>query len=131
MNRAITDSETLCERRTVLRNGGTVIAIGAAGGLAGCLGTTPDSRHLELVETEASPTVWGNIEVTARVRNDGQNRESGELFAEATVDGETYQGSKSISVGAGETRTFEVTIDTPITGMIAADEITLEAWVEE
>ncbi|EFW90188.1 hypothetical protein ZOD2009_21382 [Haladaptatus paucihalophilus DX253] len=119
------------QRRDLLRTGGLFVC-GGMTALSGCSGVVSKlTGSLEVTTTDSRVTGFGNVVVTASVRNDSDETKSGTLWAQVKVDGgSTYEESENVIVPAHTEKEYQIRLDIDFGESLSADRYSYKAWLE-
>lgn len=120
-------------RRAVLSRIAGLAAVGTSLALAGCsavLGGS-DGPALSVSSRDVTSTEEGHLIGTVTVKNTGDERGDGTLYAAVEVyDGETYTKTESISVLAGRRDDYTFRFENVPREAIENRDYELQAWME-
>lgn len=104
-----------------------VVLVASSVAFAGCT----SGPQLEVSDTEAQATAFGNVNVYAAVTNSGEERGSATLKAQVELDsGNTYTKTKQVTVGPRDSNTYTFKFDIPLTESLSTEQFTYEVWLE-
>jgi hypothetical protein len=90
-----------------------------------------EQSDLEITDTDAQTTTFGNVRVGVMVANRGEKSGSATLVGQVDVQGgDTYTKRRDISVPAGDSNSYTLEFDIDLTESLSADRFQYSARLE-
>lgn len=120
-------------RRNLVKSIGAVAGIGL---IAGCSEFTKsagigEQSDLEITDTDAQATTFGNVRLGVMVVNRGEKSGSATLAGQVDVQGgDTYTKRREITVSAGDSNSYTLEFDIDFAESLSADRFQYSARLE-
>lgn len=107
-------------------------AVGAIGGIAGCSEVQDQiTGGLEVRNTDAESTAFGNVRVGAVVENTASSSKSGTLVFQVDIqNGDTYSTRRRITLPGGESNTYTETVDLSLSRSLQGGQYQYQVFLE-
>lgn len=121
------------ERREVVKGFGVILS---SGFMAGCseLGESTglvEQSDLQISDTEAQSTTFGNVRLGVMVVNRGEKSGSATLVGQVDVQGgDTYTNRREITVAAGDSNSYMMEFDIDFSESLSAEKYQYSARLE-
>lgn len=119
------------QRRDLLCIGGLLLG-GGMTTLSGCSGALGEfTSSLSVTDTDSRVTGFGNVVVTATVKNGSDETRSGTLSSTVKVDGgSTYEESVNVIVPANTSKEYRIELDIDLAESLSASRYSYEVSVK-
>jgi len=117
----------MIQRREFVSKAGAAGITSSLGLLAGCI-----SSGLQVEDTDARVTTFGNVIVRVLVANDSSSSKSATLIGQVDVKGgDTYTQRRDISVTGDGSNTYDLEFDIAMSDSLSASEFEYSAEIED